>query len=120
VTILIKSPILKRIAESRPDRRKKKPYPPWEQFLDERWTQEEFINEVQKLIAKKDGKAKRKNTTFDVLLVYTDEGDLPPDRLEAWLSNLRFSAPNITEVFLLRSYWPGYREYAPLFKLNIE
>lgn len=120
VTILIKSEILKRIADSRSDRRKKKPYPSWEKFLDEQWTQGEFINEVQKLIAKKDGKAKRKNTTFDVLLIYTDEGDLPPERLEEWLLNQKFTATNIKEVFLLRSCWPGYGEQAPLFKLNIE
>jgi len=120
VTILIKSEILKRIAQSRPDQRKKNPYPPWEQFLDELWTQEEFINEVQKLIAQKDDKAKKKGVIFDVLLIYTDEGDLTPERLEEWLSNQKFSATNIKEMYLLRSYWPGYREYAPLFKLNVE
>ena len=120
VTILIKSKILKRIAESRPDRRKKKPYPPGEQFSDEQWTQGEFTKKVGELVAQKDKKAKRKGTIFDVLLIYTDEGDLPPELLESWLSNEKFSATNIKEVFLLRSYWPGYREYAPLFRLNVE
>ena len=120
VTILIKSKILKRIAESRPDRRKKKPYPPGKQFLDEQWTHEEFTKEVRELIAQKDSKAKGKNTIFDVLLIYTDEGDLPPELLESWLSNEKFSATNIKEVFLLRSYWPGYSEHWPLFKLNVE
>ena len=120
VTELVKSDILKCIAESRLDRRKKKPYPPGEQLLDEQWTQEEFTKKVGELIAQKDGKAKGKGTIFDVLLIYTDEGDLPPELLESWLSNEKFSATNIKEVFLLRSYWPGYREYAPLFKLNIE
>lgn len=117
VTELVKSNILGRFAQARIGRMQ---YPPWEQLSDEEWTREEFVKKVGELIAQKDAKAKKKDVIFDVLLIYTDEGDLPPERLEAWLSNLRFSAPNITEVFLLRSYWPGYREYAPLFKLNVE
>ncbi len=119
VTILIKSKILRRIAQARPDRRNRKSYPSWEKFLDEQWTHEEFIKEVQNLIIKKDDKAKNK-VIIDVLLIYTDEGDLSPERLKDWLSNQKFFATNIKEVFLLRSYWPGYKEHAPLFKPNIE
>jgi len=116
VTTLVKSEILSRIAQAR---KGKRGYSPCEQFSDELWTQNEFINEIGDLISKKVADAKKKSKTFDVLLICTDEGDLQPDRLEDWLSNQKFSATNFKEVFLIRSYWPGYREHWPLFKLNI-
>ena len=120
VTELVKRHIRERIAESRPSQRKPIPYSPNERFADELWTRDEFTKKIGESVAKKDASATKKNKTLDVLLIYTDEGDLPPERLEDWLSNERFSATNIKEIFLIRSYWPGYKEYWPLFKLNIE
>ena len=117
VTELVKSEILSRFAQARIGRMQ---YPPGEQLSDEEWTQEEFTKKVGELIAQKDAKAKKKDVIFDVVLIYTDEGGLTPECLEDWLSNEKFSTTNIREVFLLRSYWPGYREHAPLFKLNVE
>lgn len=117
VTELVKSEILSQVAQSQKGIRD---YSPWEQLLDEEWTRAEFTKRVEELITQKDGKAKNKGLIFDLLFIYTDEGGLPPERLEDWLSNQKFSATNIKEVFLLRSYWPDYREYAPIFKLNVE
>ena len=120
VTELVKGYIRKCIADARPDRRKPKTYPPDKQFSDGLWTRNEFIKKIGGSIAEKDSKAKKKSKIIDVLLIYTDEDDLPPDRLEDWLSNQKFSATNIKEIFLIRSYWPGYREHWPLFKLSVE
>lgn len=117
VTTLVKSNILGRVAQAQ---KGKKDYSPEEQFSDGFWTQDELIKKIGGSIAEKDSKAKKKSKIFDVLLIYTDEDDLPPDRLEDWLSNQKFSATNIKEIFLIRSYWPGYREHWPLFKLNVE
>ena len=117
VTTLVKSDILGRVAQAR---KGNKDYSPEEQFSDGLWAQDELIKKIGESIAKKDASAQKEGKTFDVLLIYTDEDDLPPERLEDWLSNQKFAATNINEVFLLRSYWPGYREHWPLFKLNVE
>ena len=117
VTTLVKSDILGRVAQAR---KGNKDYSPEEQFSDGFWTQDELLNKIGELIAKKDASAQKEGKTFDVLLIYTDEDDLPPERLEDCLSNQKFVATNIKEVFLLRSFWPGYREHWPLFKLSVE
>ena len=117
VTELVKGEILNRIAQNRYG---KKDYSPSELFTDEQWTHEDFIQRVQESIDKKVDRAIRTSKIFDVLLIYTDEDDLYPERLKKWLSNDIYSAKNIKEVFLLRSGWPGYRDHSLLFQVNIE
>ncbi len=117
VTELVKGEILDRIAQKRYGKRD---YSPSEQFMDEQWVHSDFIKRTQESIDKKSERARRKGETFDVLLIYSDEDELPPDRLEEWLLNEKFLAPNIKEIFLLRSGWPGYRDHSPLFMLNVE
>lgn len=117
VTELVKGEILDRIAKKRYG---KKDYSPLEQFTDEQWVHVDFIKRVQESIDKKVERAIRTGKIFDVLLIYTDEDDLDPERLQKWLSNDNFSARNIREIFLLRSGWPGYRDHSLLFQVNIE
>ena len=117
VTELVKGEILGRIAQKRYGN---KDYSPSEQFTDEQWTHEDFIQKIQESIDKKVDRAIRTGKIFDVLLIYTDEGDLSPECLEEWLSNHKFSATDLKEVFLLRSHCPKFREHSPLFKVNIE
>ncbi len=117
VTELVKGEILHRIAQKRYGN---KDYSPSEQFTDELWTHDDFIQRVQESIDKKVDRARETGKIFDVLLIYTDENDLYPERLKEWLSNEKFSAANISEVFFLRSYWPENGDHSPLFKMNIE
>ena len=117
VTELVKGDILHRIALNRFG---KKEYSPSEQFTNEQWVYDDFIQRIQYSIDKKDERARVKGKIFDILLIYTDEIDLSPEYLEEWLSNGQISATYIKEVFLLRSHCPHYSERSPLFKVDME
>ncbi len=117
VTELVKGEILHRIAQNRYG---KKDYSPSEKFADEHWVHDDFVQRVQELLDKKVERARKTGKIIDVLLIYTYENDLYPERLKEWLSNEIFSAANISEVFFLRSDWPENGDHSPLFKMNIE
>ena len=67
------------------------------------WTKEEFLERLQDVIRKKDGKeglvicAKIMRV---VLVIYTDDQNLQKTDLTEWLADAVFSAQNLKEVFL--------------------
>ena len=66
------------------------------------WSKDELINRLQEAIGKKDRKLARCATVMRVILViYTDDQNLPKTDLTSWLANAVFSAQNLKEVFLL-------------------
>ena len=66
------------------------------------WSKEELIGRLQGTIRKKDQKLARCATDMRVILViYTDDQNLPKTDLTSWLADAVFSAQNLKEVFLL-------------------
>jgi hypothetical protein len=67
------------------------------------WTEEEFRERLQDVITKKDGNeglADCAKTMRVVLVIYTDDQNLPKADLEEWLAGAGFSAKSLKEVFL--------------------
>lgn len=67
------------------------------------WTKEELLGRLQGVITKKDekkGLADCAETMRVVLVIYTDDQNLPKTDLTSWLANVVFSAQNLKEVFL--------------------
>ncbi len=66
------------------------------------WSKDELINRLQEAIGKKDRKLARCATVMRVILViYTDDQNLPKTDLTSWLADAVFSAQNLKAVFLL-------------------
>ena len=66
------------------------------------WSKDELINRLQEAIGKKDQKLGRCTTVMRVMLViYTDDQNLPKTDLTSWLADAVFSAQNLKEAFLL-------------------
>ena len=67
------------------------------------WTKEEFLKRLQDMITKKDEKKVLTDcakTMRVVLVIYTDDQNLPKADLTEWLADTVFSAQNLKEVFL--------------------
>lgn len=98
----------------------KRIYSPAERFEDETWSREAFASMISDRLRSKNAKAIKKRCQFDILVLYTDELDLSPDKIEVWLRDLKFEpTSHIKRAFLLLSYWPGYRLSYPVFELSI-
>ena len=66
------------------------------------WSKDELIKQLQETIGKKDRKLARCATVMRVILViYTDDQNLPKTDLTSWLADAVFSAQNLKAVFLL-------------------
>ena len=67
------------------------------------WTKKEFLQSLQAVITKKDGNKRLVNCIKKicvVLVIYTDDQNLPKADLTEWLADAVFSAQNLKEVFL--------------------
>ncbi len=67
------------------------------------WTKEELLRRLQGVITKKDekkGLADCAETMRVILVIYTDDQNLPKTDLTSWPANTVFSAQNLKEVFL--------------------
>ena len=67
------------------------------------WTKKEFLQSLQAVITKKDGNKRLVNYIKKrrvVLVIYTDDQNLPKADLTEWLADAVFPAQNLKEVFL--------------------
>jgi len=87
-------------------------------FEQQLWNLERFTREINKRLDEKYEKYKKQKTSVDVLVIHTDEDFLSPRDIENWLREAKFlPREGIQSAYLLRTYFPGYREWWPVFKL---
>lgn len=109
VTELVKGEILSRIAQQNIIS-----YSRAKKLRNEYWSDEDLYCKLKELILSKN----KKCVEIDALIIATDEPDLTPERLEKFVRSNHFpQVEYIKEAYLLRGYWPGYREYWPVFQI---
>lgn len=89
------------------------------QFSKTQWNSDRFIEEVNKVMDRKEEKYKATGKKFEILLMYTAEPWLSPNDAKHWISQQAFEARTSFEsAFLLMDYDPSYSQnHWPLFKI---
>ena len=107
ITELVNGDVLKQISQGKA--------PLFEQKL---WNLKSFSEAINRRLDEKSKNYQRNNATIDVIVIHTDEDFLSPFDISRWLAEQQFRPRDcIMNAYLLRTYFPGFRDWWPIFKL---
>jgi len=117
LTELVNSEILEQVARTRKAGERATAV---SMFDAAQWTKPLFEERIITLLDSKHKKYMRREPSLvmDALVIYTDEDWLSPFNVSEWLNNIRIDPrSSFNSVYLVQTYFPGYAEHWPLFKL---
>lgn len=87
-------------------------------FDQAQWTEDRFINLINKRIDDKDRRYGSKDLRFDILIIYSGEPWLMPGDVKKWISPTTFSArDSFRTAFLTLDYDPSCPDHWPVLTL---